>query len=784
MSVRKLAIALYLLSLMALSFSILLVPGKNGDTLNTSDSGFFFGIAREIDERNGFVEKYSLSHAPSGWSITLTDQGQPLMLVMLYRALHSLDRDVDLLGVCKLWSPLLLALSLLPAFLVGRELWGEVAGAVAALSLALMTDLIYWCKVGAFDREALQTLLTLWTIFFSLKMFKSRSLPSACWWGGLMAATLGLFALSWSGWWYLLPVIFLAPLLGVGVRFLERLWKERRPGEAILSSTKEHLPQFLGLLLSLVLLEAFLYFSGEGRLDHWKGIILGVWGYLPPSLSLAAGTGMVMVGLYFWWETSKLKSRIGLGWLLFSLAVGALVVWAWSSRVEGLVFPRYASEMKPFNSWGEIFPQFYRGIERSGDLVLFLMVPGFLALLWRRRTTDFLPFLWLFVLAGLVWPGTGQARFIRQWWSFVAVMVGVGVGVLFSSLKRISVEAWAPSLDWTKATLLLAVCGVVVLSPFASNAYTHAERVTPPTDWEIRGLNRGLVETFLWLKENSPENSVVAIEWSYGHLLTGVSERRSVCDGVEVSAREGEWENDPLRYPVRPPDYIYVVQGNHALLRGLNLQRESWRVNGRRTDVQWFPLMGVEELKWYLKAYDNYGCRIDYLVFHLEQYWEAYYYKNRDAPLSKVWDAKRLFTRPRTIPTRGEGEWVFDFSENRKAVVLRDNGEVYLRTEGGNLYLDGVAYIFLDEKGKPQDINFIPSSTVDVRETLVVFIRGENMVGVWLVEGVSEAIGSIPDPVGLLAFTNPTSLPYLERVYQSSNGMVLLFKVDWERLVA
>ncbi len=786
MSIRGLAVVLYLLSLMALSFSILLVPGKNGDTLNTSDSGFFFGIAKEIDRQDGMVERYSLSHGPVGWSISPRDQGQPLMLVALYRALHSLDSDVSLMDVCRLWSPLILALSLLPAFLVGRELWGEAAGAVAALLLALMTDLIYWCKVGAFDREALQTLLTLWAVFLSLRMLKARSFSSALWWGGLTGGVLGIFALSWEGWWYLLPAILVAPLLGVGARFLEGLWRRGNAGEAVLSSTREHLPQALGLLVVFSVLAVFVYVLGEGGVTYWKGILLGLWGYLPPALSLAAGAGAVTVGLYFWWEGSRVRSKVGMVWLLFAATVGVLVGWAWSTGGGGgLTFARYASEMRPFSSWGELPPQFYSS-EAMGKLVFLLMGIGFLALLSRRRAGDFLPFVWLLVLMGLVWPQVGQARFIRQWWPFVAVMAGVGAGFLVSLVRRASAELRSPGMDWSRTTLLAALCGAVAVSPLVSHAYTYAERVVPPTEWgNPRGTNSGLVETFNWLRENSPEDSVVAIEWSYGHLMTGVSERNSVCDGVEYLAREGEWENDFTRYPIRPPDFIYTVQGNRALIYGVDLPRREWAVNGRRPDIQAIPLMGVEELSWLLRTYrDNHGCRIDYLVLHAGQYWQAYSYKTRDAPLSKVLSAGRIATRLRSPPAREEGGWVLDFGENRKNVVLTDNGEVYLRTGNGNLYLDGLASISLNERGSPQGISFRPPERVDLKETLVLFFFGENLVRAWLVQGVSEAIRGIPDPVGMLAFVSPPSIPYLQQVYQSSNGLVLLFRVDWGRLEA
>jgi len=779
LSVRSLAVVLYLLSLMVLAFSILLTPGKNGDFLNTSDSGFFFGIAREIDEHDGMVDRYSLSHSPTGWSIGYGEQGQPLLLVMLYRGLHSLDPDVSLPDACKLWSPLILSLALIPAFLLGRELAGDLAGAAAALLLCLMADLIYWCKVGAFDREALQTLLTLWAVFLSLKTLRASSLSSLLWWGGLMGAVLGLFALSWAGWWYLLPVILAAPLLSLVLRFLEAWWREKKVGEAILSTTREHLHPVLGLLVALGVVGAVVYGVAGAGLDYWRGIAVGLWGYLPPSLSWAVGGLVVMGALYFGWEGGKKSRRLGAGWLLVSLLVGAVLLWVWKGMPEGgLVFSRYASEQEPLHSWSQLPPQFYRS-EPVGKLVFLLTGVGLLFLLWRRRGGDLLLLTWLVVVMGLVWPEEGQARFVRQWWPFLAVAAGVGLGFLASLSRRVFLQPGLPQPDWSRAPLVLALCGAILVSPLISNSYRIAERTYAPPDWTMPGLNSGLMETFSWLRENSPENSTVAVEWSYGHLLTGVSGRRSVCDGVEMFGQEGVWENDPVRYPVRPPDYIYRVQGNRALTYGRDIPIKENAVNGRRVDIQFLPMMGVEELRWLLRTYrDNYGCRIDYLVLHARQYWEAYSYKNRDAPLSKVLGAPRLAIM-RSF-RREEGGWVFDFGENRRSVVLTDNGEVYLRGRNGNLYLDGVAYLLLNERGGIQDFNFRPPSSVDLKETLVVLWRGENPLGGWLVRGVSEDIASIPEPVGMLLFTNPASVPYLELVYRSSNGLVLLFRVNQE----
>lgn len=190
---------------------ILLVPGRTYRTLTTSDSGFFYDIAFDINNRNGFVENNRLSHAPYGMPVSDFDQGQPLIAVMLYRAVHAIDNNVGLDNVVQYWSPLLFALALIPIFLIGKELGGDVAGCLAAFFAAFLTGTIYWMKFGSFDREASQTVLGAWVVYLSIKMFRSPRfsiLKSAV----LMGSVYGIFWLVWGG-----GALYLAPVIVGGL---------------------------------------------------------------------------------------------------------------------------------------------------------------------------------------------------------------------------------------------------------------------------------------------------------------------------------------------------------------------------------------------------------------------------------------------------------------------------------------------------------------------------------------------------------------------------------------
>ncbi|MFN4133084.1 MAG: STT3 domain-containing protein, partial [Candidatus Hadarchaeales archaeon] len=173
MNYRRWLIAGYLVALMLLSFSILSIPGERYQTLTTSDSGWVYGIAREIEKTNSIPEKNPISHAPYGWPIAPEETMQPLVAVVIYRGLHVLNPTLTLFDVTKFFAPLMYALTLIPIFLIGRELKGDLGGAIAAFFMATLTSSIYWNKVGAFDREPSIIFFGAWFMLLLIKLFKS-----------------------------------------------------------------------------------------------------------------------------------------------------------------------------------------------------------------------------------------------------------------------------------------------------------------------------------------------------------------------------------------------------------------------------------------------------------------------------------------------------------------------------------------------------------------------------------------------------------------------------------
>ena len=726
---------------------ILLVPGRTYRTLTTSDSGFFYDVVYDINSKNGFVDNNRLSHAPYGMPVSDFDQGQPLMTVMLYRAVHAIDNNVGLMDVVQYWSPLLFALALIPIFLIGKELGGDLAGCLAAFFAAFLTGSIYWTKFGSFDREASQTILGAWVIYLSIKMFKSSRL-SILKFAVLMGSVYGIFWIVWgTGALYLSPVIVgglvLVLLAGFFGKLIRRVAGVLKP---VVLTIRENFYLIAGVVGSLLTLTVIAWVVGQDDPNFWSPFV------------------------------QTLLSYVGIG------------------GGGGVSLPRYASEQAAPTSWGNTVSSFYYSTSTAVGqfltaIVMALVVLALIKICYSRKRWELLMIPWLIILAGLVWPERGQARFERLWWPMLPVLAGAGFVALLliirqASLKIPSATVW---LDRIQKPVVIALILAIVASPFILNAYATAEITTPPTMGAgIPNFDSELISSFNWLRENTPTNSVVAVEWSYGHLATGVSRRATVCDGTETIAEEGTWENST---GIRPTDYIYHTIGSTGYIYGLNIPAVPFAINGRRIDVQRLPLMDDREFRFIVESYrDNYGCQIDYVLFYNIWVTSQFSYYGLWYPAFSMWRDGYWNEQTSSFDNDAVGNEIFHFA-NGGNIVLDTQGNVYLQTGSTQKSLAGFVAIYLDNAGGIVNVNFsYPTPTPDIPETLLVFYEYENnSVLIQQSNNIAPSLLDLSVPMDVRLFAEIfyktdylAGIDYwLENVYTSPGGQITIARVNY-----
>jgi len=621
---KRWLIVVYLVALMAVSLSYLLPTSKfQGPT--TSDAGWFFGLTEGIVNNNGMGDRYMFSHPPQGQSIGASEQGQPVIAAMLYKGLSAINPNITIEDVTRYLPPIFFILMIIPVFLIGRELFGDIGGCAAAFFIAIMacapgtTSPVYWSKVGAFDHDVLDVMLAAWTIFLAIKLFKAprESILKFSVIGGLVYGVLGFV---WGGGYlYLAVIIFVALILVI----LNESFTHKRGGwglKAIWDSICKNSQLIVGTSIMLSIAPLVIWLIGGGS-------------NLPLMLAFAAIAAFVLAGRYFGIKGMIVVIAVAcVGIFFVRTSLISFVSWALEFvgfRMPSVTIPRYASEMAPAGEWSEALSGYYGAMPKgvtnpinnvtTGEygailvtVIVFLLVAVALTkIIYTRKRGELLLVPWLLVLFLLA---RAQLRFLRQWWPLLAVLAGVGAASIVIGLKRFSLSSFGPSIEGInpiRRPIAIAVIICLIATPYIINAHAQAENTGPPIG---DTLQEGIVDAARWAKENTPDNSIFAIQWSYGHLFTAAARRPSVVDGTETIGFEGEWENTAT---IRPPDYIYRVTDHNAVaLRDLGVA-PPW---GRREDIDWLSSTTNEnEFANLLLLYkDNYNCKIDYIVFTLD----------------------------------------------------------------------------------------------------------------------------------------------------------------------
>jgi len=766
---------------MAVSLSYLLPTSKfQGPT--TSDAGWFFGLTEEIVNNNGMGDTYMLSHPPQGQSTGVSVQGQPVIAAMLFKGLSAINPNITVEDVTRYLPPIFFILMIIPVFLIGRELFGDIGGCVAAFFLAIMafapgsalqgqysgtTSPLYWSKVGAFDHDVLDIMLAAWTIFLTIKLFKAprESILKFSVIGGLVYGILGFV---WGGGYLYLAVIIFAALILV---ILNDSFTNRRGGwwlKAIWDGICRNSQLIFGISVMLSIAPFVIWLIGGNP-------------NIPIMLAFATIAAFVLAGRYFGVKgiiVTIVVACVGIFFVrtsLISFVSGSLEFIG--LKTPSVTMPRYAGEMSPVGDWGKVLSEYYGPSLLT--TILFLLVAGALMkIIYTRKRGELLLLPWLLVLFLLA---RTQVRFLRQWWPMLAVLVGAGAASIVIGLKRLSISSFGPSIEAInpiRRPVAIALVLCLIATPYIINAHAQAENTGPPIG---NVLQEGIMDAALWAKENTPDNSIFAIQWSYGHLFTAAARRPSVVDGTETIGYEGDenqlkklglepWENTAV---IRPPDYIYRV-----------VDHEAQQIGGRRPDVQRLVSeVGENEFRQIINTYrDNYNCKIDYVIFDASGYSYGRDWLNW-MPANLLLNAERKATLS-SWGSEAQG-YVFNFGENRENVVLdTETLQVYLRTGDLSEDLDGYAVFILNaEKTQVSDFRGFnpPSSTPNIPESLLIFLdENSQIAGAWLVESVSAEISALPTPMSVRVFEGGLeNISYLQIVHISSNSWVIVVQINY-----
>ncbi|MDI6783546.1 MAG: hypothetical protein QME64_05545, partial [bacterium] len=457
------------------------------------------------------------------------------------------------------------AITLIPIFLLTKEVFSKKIALLTSFFYALLPGHIYWTLIGRPDHhsaEPLFPLLMFWSVLVSLRETKSEirtgqgsALPLHSIFAGIMLVG-GL--LVWTGATifiailvvYLLLIIFIihgdkqktiaytkinATLFGTALIILIPICATTYWGKHFLFAYDAlswfHIVFFSGLLIIFVYL---------GYLSQWLWHKSRSWLLLASFCSFAILIGITLL-LFPSFITHFTQ---GVGWVIksdpwlktiteFQPLFISLGVVSWFRATS---FFGYGLYLLPLVFW----LVFYRIIKRRP-------LPGLISDSPIHRFSDsgilwFLLFLVLVTTLGLM-----QSRFSH----FLAYLVAVGYALLtFLLLERINEIFSAfrpPSLKILRVNLLPTACCLLLTAFCLLVLLLPCLREIRSLPGKYAGLPNEWRETLVWLRDNTPptrfytepnktpEYGILA-PWIAGHWLNYIAERPAISNGFHTNA--------------------------------------------------------------------------------------------------------------------------------------------------------------------------------------------------------------------------------------------------------
>ncbi|MBW2996343.1 hypothetical protein KY332_03515 [Candidatus Woesearchaeota archaeon] len=362
--------------------------------------------------------------------------------------LYKLDifSDRPLMAVFFLIPVLIIAASIIPAFFIGKRMGGNFGGFFTAMIIAVNSALLGRTPAGFSDTDAYNIFFPLMIVWLFLKAFESKDLKKQAVYAGLSGLCVGLYSLSWGGWWYVFDFI----LATIGIYFIYLLamkfWKSRE----IDTGAVKNLATVGGLFfvvsaMFVTLLQGFRNFTGfiRGPLNIIALKDVAVTTLWPNVLTTVAEFNVVKLG--------TIIAQMG-GNLLFFIAIVGIILSLFKKNEEGKVDVKYAILLTIWflgTAYG-----FTKGVRFA-----ILMVPAF------------------------------------------AVAFGVGVGILYEYLNRWVAKEMHINNAITKTVLIVLFC-LLLIAPLKA-AHVTAEN-------EIPSMNDQWYNALTAIKEDSSDGIITS----------------------------------------------------------------------------------------------------------------------------------------------------------------------------------------------------------------------------------------------------------------------------------
>jgi len=401
----------------------------------------------------------------------------PLLGAWLYKLANIFNKNLSLMSVMFFMPVILIGLSLIPAFFIGRKVGGNLGGFFVAILIAVNSALLGRTPAGFSDTDSYNILFPLFITWMFIEALDAKNWKKSVLYSSLAALLCGLYATTWLGWWYIFDFILATALIY--------------------------------LIYQLII--------------NYKVIKQGLLKYLLiPSIKNI----FIFIGMFFF--GSALFTTVFRNFSSFTMVFrGPFRVIALKEVAVSKIWPNVFTTVAEFNEvkLAAIIPQM------GGNILFFLAILGIILTVTKKDLLGkidlkYAIFLTIWLI-GTAYGFTKGMRFVILMVPGFAIAVGASVGIIYQYLSNWAIKEIKINEYITKVVLVLVIC--ILLIPSFSAASSVAKS-------EIPSMNDDWYEALTKIRDNT-NDAIITSWWDFGHWFFAISERRVTFDGANQGER-------------------------------------------------------------------------------------------------------------------------------------------------------------------------------------------------------------------------------------------------------
>ncbi len=418
------------------------------------------------------------NHMVAPLGLTLGPVFHNYALFVTYSIIHFFNPSISLMYGAGFFSVFLAALSVIPAFFIGRRLSNDIGGFFASMMIAvspLFMDRGLW---GHIDTDVYNIFFPLMVTWLFLEMFEAKKQSTRYILAGLTGFVIGLYAFAWSGWWYIFDFLLFAG----GVYFLYKLITHIRANEKIFEHKQL---RFLFFMLLVFFISTGIFVTLFNNLNTFTYSVFGPFDFL--TIKDAAKSSL-------WPNVYTTVAELN------------------SIDFRGILNTAGGSLLFAISLLGIIFTLFKKDEHGHFDIKYpVLIVSWYLAVFYASFQ---------------------GVRFMLLLLPPFAIAFGNALGMIYSFATKYFEKEFEVSKLISGTILFIAFC-LLLITP-TRNSYAIATHDLPiMNDAWYTALNK--------IKIDSKPDAIINSWWDFGHHFKYVADRRVTFDGASQNTPQAHW---------------------------------------------------------------------------------------------------------------------------------------------------------------------------------------------------------------------------------------------------